>query len=87
MFLILARYATWQQLGFHKEHWKQNLILGCLAGGLVVGMIPLLELFIGVSGMDQTELFSGADQRLSQEPEGNSSFTAFIIPSNFHCVG
>ncbi len=83
LFLILTRYATWQQLGFHKEHWKQNLILGGLAGGLVIGMVPLLELFIGVSGLNQTELFSGADQRLSHEPEGNSSFTAFIIPAIF----
>jgi len=83
LLLILTRYTTWQQLGFHKEHWKQNLVLGCLAGGLVVGMAPLLEFFIGVSGLDQNELFSGADQRLSQEPEGNFSFIAFIIPTIF----
>ena len=80
LFLILTRQVTWQQLGFHKEYWKQNLILGGLAGGMVVGMVPLLEILIGVSGLDQTELFSGADQRLSQEPEGNSSFAAFIAP-------
>ena len=83
MILILTRYATWEQLGFHKEHWKQNLILGSLAGGLVVGWVPLLELLIGVSGLDQTELFSGADQRLSHELGGNSSFTTFIIPAIF----
>jgi membrane protease YdiL (CAAX protease family) len=81
--LILTRQVTWQQLGFHTEHWKQNLMLGCLAGGLVMGMVPLLELFIGVSGLDQTELFSGADQRLSQESEGNSSFIAFVLPAIF----
>jgi len=80
-FLILTRRATWQQLGFHTEHWKQNLTLGCMAGGLVVGMVPLLELFIGITGLDQTELFSGADQRLSQESEGNTSFIAFVLPA------
>jgi membrane protease YdiL (CAAX protease family) len=83
LFLILTRYATWRELGFHKEHWKQNLILGCLTGGLVIGMIPLLEVFIGLSGMDQSELFSGADQRLSPEPGNYPSFTAFIIPAIF----
>jgi len=81
--LILTRYATWEQLGFHKEHWKQNLIVGCLAGGLVVGVVPLLDLLIDATGMGQTELFSGADQRLSLEPEGNSSFIAFITPTIF----
>jgi membrane protease YdiL (CAAX protease family) len=81
IFLILTRHATWKQLGFHTKHWKQNLTLGCLAGGLVMGMVPLLEIFIGVSGLDQTELFSGADQRLSQESEGNTSFIAFVLPA------
>lgn len=78
VFLGFTRYATGQQLGFHKEHWKQNLILGCLAGGLVVGAVPLLDLLIDATGMGQTELFSGADQRLSQGVEGNPSFTVFI---------
>ena len=80
LFLIMTRQVTWRQLGFHKGHWKQNMILGGLAGILVVGMVPLLELLVGASGLDQTELFSGADQRLSQEPEGGSSFAVFIVP-------
>lgn len=83
LFLILIRHATWQQLGFHKEHWKQNLVLGCVAGVLVVGVVPLLDLLIDATGMGQTELFSGADQRLPEESEGNSSFIVFIIPMIF----
>ena len=81
--ILLTRHATWKQLGFHKEHLKQNLILGCLAGGLVIGTVPLMEFFIEVSGFSQNELFAGADQRLAQEREGNSSFAAFIIPTVF----
>ena len=57
--------------------------MGGLAGGLVVGMIPLLEFFIGISGLDQSELFAGADQRFSLDPDGNTSFAAFIIPAIF----
>ena len=83
VFLVFTRYATWQQLGFHREHWKQNLILGCLAGGLVVGMVPLFDFLIDATGIGQTELFSGADQRLSEEPEEGFSFIVFIIPAIF----
>ncbi len=83
VFLVFTRYATWQQLGFHKDHWKQNLLLGCLAGGLVVGSVPLLDLLIDATGMGQAELFSGAEHRLSHELEGNSSFIAFIVPAIF----
>jgi membrane protease YdiL (CAAX protease family) len=81
LFLIFTRHVTWPELGFHKEHWKQNLILGCLAGGLVIGAVPLFGLLIDVTGMGQSELFAGADQRLSQEMEGNISFIAFAGPA------
>ena len=77
--IIFSRQTTLYQLGFHTEHWKQNLVLGGLSGGLMVGMVPLLEFFIGVSGLGQTELFSGADQRLLQEPGENSAFADFFI--------
>jgi membrane protease YdiL (CAAX protease family) len=81
--IILTRHATWRQLGFHKEHWKQNLCVGGLAGVLVVGVVPLLDFLIGVSGLGQAELFSGAEQRLSQDMEGSSSFAIFIISTLF----
>lgn len=83
LFLIFARHTTWQKLGFHKEHWKQNSILGVLTGILVVGVIPLLSLLINATGMGQSELFVGADQRFAQEPDADSSFIAFIIPGIF----
>ena len=83
LILVCMRFTTWQELGFHKEYLKQNLTLGCLAGGLVVGAIPMLDLLIDATGMGQTELFSGADQRFDQELEGNSSLIAFIVPAIF----
>jgi membrane protease YdiL (CAAX protease family) len=86
LFLVFARYVTWQELGFHKEYWRQNLILGCLAGGLVVGAVPLFDLLINVTGMGQSELFYGADRRLSQEMEGNASFIAFAVSAIFIAV-
>jgi len=83
LILVLSRHATWHQLGFHTKLWKQNLRVGGLSGILMVAMVPLLDLFIGVSGLGQAELFSGADQRLSEVPEGGSSFIVFIIPAIF----
>lgn len=78
LFLVLIRQATWRQLGFHKGHWKQNVGVGSFAGALVIGIVPLLDFLIGVSGLDQTELFSGADQRLTETMEEKSSFLVFI---------
>ncbi len=78
MILILTRQASWQRLGFHLEHWKQNLMLGCLAGGLLVGMVPVFDHLIDATGMGQTELFSGADQRLSEGSQEKSGFAVFM---------
>jgi membrane protease YdiL (CAAX protease family) len=83
IFLVFTRNATWQQLGFHKENWKQSLILGCLAGGLVLAAVPLFDGLIDATGIGQTELFSGADQRLSAQKEGDSSFIAFFVLTIF----
>lgn len=83
LLLILNRSATWRQLGFHKEHWKQNLVLGGLAGGIVLGLLPLLDFLIRVSGLDQTPLFAGAEARFAQESLNDTSFIFFLIPSLF----
>jgi membrane protease YdiL (CAAX protease family) len=81
LFLIFTRRATWCQLGFHKKLLKQNLRVGGLSGILIVAMIPLLDFFIGVSGLGQAELFAGSDQRLSEDPKEGFSFIVFVIPT------
>jgi membrane protease YdiL (CAAX protease family) len=81
--LVFIRRVKWQELGFHNEYWKQNLILGSLAGGLAVGVIPIINLLIDTTGMGQTELFAGAEQRFAQEPDANSSFVVFILSTIF----
>jgi len=64
LFLVLFKKATWEQLGLHHEHWKQNLMLGGLAGGLIIATVPLLDLLIEASGLGRTELFAGAEKRI-----------------------
>ena len=83
IFLVFTRQATWKKLGFHKEHWKQNLSLGGLTGLLLVGSIPLLGLLIDTTGMGQTELFAGAEQRFTHEPGADSSLIAFLMSAVF----
>ncbi|MCZ6541724.1 MAG: CPBP family intramembrane metalloprotease [Nitrospinae bacterium] len=74
LFLVLFKKATWEQLGMHREYWKQNLILGGLVGGLIIVAVPLLDLLIEASGMGRTELFTGAEKRFSDGSGNNISF-------------
>ena len=78
LLLINIRRATWEQLGLHREHLKQNLVLGGLAGGLIIAAVPLLDFFIEASGMGQAELFSGAEHRVSDESGDSASFVFFM---------
>lgn len=78
LILILIRSVTWRQLGLHREHWKQNLFLGGGIGILVIQTVPLLDLFIGSSGLGQTDLFAGADRRVLELPEDSFSLAAYV---------
>ena len=49
----------------------------------MIATVPLLDFFIGVSGLGHTELFSGADQRFSEEQEDRFSFIVFILSTIF----
>jgi membrane protease YdiL (CAAX protease family) len=78
LILILKRAVTWRQLGLHREHWKQNLLLGGGIGMLVIQAVPLLDLFIGSSGLDQTDLFAGSGRRVFESPESPFSLAAYV---------
>ncbi|MGP0630292.1 CPBP family intramembrane glutamic endopeptidase [Nitrospina sp. 32_T5] len=55
--------ATLAQLGFAREAWVRHGLVGGLPGLLLAGAVPLLDAFIENSGLDQTELFAGAENR------------------------
>ena len=61
--LVLLKKLRWEQLGFRQEHWRQNLLLGVLSGLLILVPIPLLDGFITVSGLEESDLFAGAQHR------------------------
>lgn len=79
LILIVTRKMTREQLGFHTEHLKQNLILGGVTGGLIIAAVPLLDWAIDVSGMGQAELFSGAARRISGEAMNWISLAGFTV--------
>jgi len=62
--ISIFKKLRWDQLGLHTTHWKQNLLLGGLAGALILIPIPLLDGFITASGLEESDLFSGAHQRV-----------------------
>jgi membrane protease YdiL (CAAX protease family) len=78
LFLVVFKRATWEQLGLHYEHWKQNLTLGVLAAGLIITAVPLLDMWIQASGMGQTELFAGAEKRSFDGSGNNISFVVYF---------
>ncbi|MCF8724365.1 membrane protease YdiL (CAAX protease family) [Nitrospina gracilis] len=51
------------QLGFAREKWVRHGLVGGLPGLLLAGTVPLLDAFIENSGLNQTELFAGAENR------------------------
>lgn len=77
--LVAFKKATWEQLGLHHEHWKQNLLLGGLAGGLIIAAVPLFDMWINVSGMGQTELFAGAEKRSLERMDGTINIGVFFV--------
>jgi len=61
--LLLRHRGTWLDLGFRRDHVFLHLLLGIMPGVLVIATVPLLDLFIATSGLAETELFRGANQR------------------------
>ena len=75
--LVALKRATWEQLGLHREHWQQNLVLGGITGGLIILAVPLLDFGIQASGIGQTELFAGAENRSLETSDGNIPFVMY----------
>ncbi|MDH5762551.1 MAG: CPBP family glutamic-type intramembrane protease [Nitrospinota bacterium] len=76
LFLVVCKKAKWKQLGLHSDHWMQNLVLGGLAGGVVLASVPLMDWLIDVSGLGQSELFAGAENR---DLDGSGEVKSFPI--------
>jgi len=79
--LLLSGRATWGDLGFGRDGGFRHLLLGLVPGGLVIAAVPLLDQFIQTSGLADTELFRGANQRVgSPDPIFYSMIQILFIP-------
>jgi len=64
LILMGAGKISFTELGFNSRHLTQNCILGGISGGLILASLPLLNAFIEFSGLGQSEIFQGAENRL-----------------------
>jgi membrane protease YdiL (CAAX protease family) len=63
MVVILALYKTnLTELGFSKKYLTQHLVLGLIAGGILLFSLPLLETGLKSTGLIDHELFGEKSQ-------------------------
>ncbi len=72
-FLLASRKISTNELGFSTRFLGQHLLIGSLAGGLLLAALPLLDVLVSVSGLDQHELFQQNRQLIEGEPEFSQS--------------
>jgi membrane protease YdiL (CAAX protease family) len=63
--LIAAIYkAGPKHFGFSRENIFQNIYIGVISGGALVISLPLLNMLVDVTGLGNSELFTGAELRV-----------------------
>lgn len=62
-YLLRVKKISIKDLGFSFRYCKQNMLIGGLSGGLVLLALPLLDGFLRVTGLEQTELLANAAAR------------------------
>lgn len=82
--LLAARKVSLNALGFSTRFLGQHLLTGCLAGGLVLACLPLLDAVVAISGLDRHELFREGGQRLGGDSQSVHALKligqAFVFP-------
>ncbi|MFQ5673327.1 MAG: CPBP family intramembrane glutamic endopeptidase [Nitrospinales bacterium] len=57
-YLLWVRKISPADLGIKFRHYRQNLLIGGLAGAAVLLALPALDGFVSLSGLEQTELLA-----------------------------
>lgn len=60
-FLVFAKKITRKNPGIFSGRWKRDILIGGIAGGMVLICLPILEGLIKIAGLDQTDLFAHAE--------------------------
>lgn len=66
--LLASGKVTLPQLGIHAGARGRDIAIGLVPAVLVVMTVPLLDWFIEASGLAQSELFAGAENRRMVQP-------------------
>ena len=76
--VLTLKLISPQQLGFNNA-CKKNILVGLLLGLLPVISVPLLDNLLIKTGLAQSELFIGAELRVTTEIRFNQSLSGFIF--------
>lgn len=79
LFLLIFNKTTIEALGFVKDNFLQNNLLGGICGGAILISLPLIDGFMGLSGLGNSELFVGSEQRIGATTPEGISVTAIIL--------
>ncbi len=77
-FLIGLKKIRLGDLGFSQENLKQNIIIGGVCGGALLLSLPLLDAFIDISGLGNSDLFAGAELRISNGVKGSFNLATIV---------
>ncbi len=63
IFFSLAKKIKIEQLGWNPQFITNHSMLGLVSGSFIIAAIPILNKFIEVTGLENTDLFLGANLR------------------------
>lgn len=67
--LLAGKKVSLNALGFSTRFLGHHLLTGCLAGGLLLASLPLLDALVALSGLDRHELFREGGQRFGENSQ------------------
>lgn len=85
-YLLAVKSVPLRDLGVSFRHCGQNILIGGLSGGMVLLALPLLDKFVDVSGLAQTELFAEAAARSLENAGGNQTLWLPLVSILVHPV-
>jgi len=78
-FMVTAKKAGSGDLGFSRDNLLQNILIGVVSGGALALSLPFLDGIIEVSGLGNTELFAGAEERANRSA---ADFNSAVLASS-----
>jgi len=79
LFLLIFNKTTIEALGFVKDNFLQNNLLGGICGGAILISLPLIDGFLDLNGLGNSDLFAGSEERMGAATSEGISVTGIIF--------